>query len=185
MHDYSNTIICINGLLNENKITECKKYLSEISVNYKNSNYFIKTGNSLIDVLINNKYQIAVKKKIVMTLSLSNLSNINVKNSDLIVILSNLLDNAINASNKLKKEDKIINLSIKNNKDNLIITVINEIENKIIIKDNLIETTKNNKSNHGIGLINVRDCVKKYNGNIIINASNNKFTYLIKIPKNN
>lgn len=180
MHDYTNTMLCVNGLLKENKINECQNYLERISAKYKEVNSIVITGKSIIDILIDNKYELATSKGIVMVLKLCNLKDVPISDDDLIVILSNLLDNAITAVDELTNSEKIIYVTIKN-EDKFIISIINPIERETKVVDNLIKTTKKKSSEHGIGLKNIKDCVNRYNGRIEIDTKKNKFTYLIVI----
>ncbi len=180
MHDYSNTLICINGLLEKDDLNGAKKYLKNISAEYKLAKSFISTGNTLLDVLINTKYEKSLENNITMILKLDDLRDIRIQNEDLIVLISNLLDNAIEYCLKLEKSKRKIFLSISNT-ENLEIFIRNPLENKVIIRDSLIKTTKKDKKNHGLGLINIKDIVEKYKGEHYIDVDDEYFTYYIEI----
>ena len=55
---------------------------------------------------------------------------------------------------------------------------------KIILKDGLPLTTKNDHNSHGYGMKSIRYIVEKYNGNLIIDCNNNIFVLSILLSKN-
>lgn len=85
---------------------------------------------------------------------------------DICSLFYNLILNAVEAN--LKIEDKrFIKLYIANIKNNVLIKIVNPIDenfNLDIIKEN--KTTKEDKENHGFGLITINNIISKYNGNI-------------------
>lgn len=180
MHDYTNTLICISGLLEKDDLSGAKKYLKNISAEYKLSKSFVATGNSLVDVLINTKYEKSLKNGITMILKLDNLTNIKIKSEDLIVLISNLLDNAIEYCLKLEKNKREIFFSIYIG-EKIEVMVRNPLENKVVIDNNLIESTKKDKENHGLGLVNVKEIVEKYKGEHYIDVDDGYFTHYIEI----
>ncbi len=183
MHDYTNTLLCIEGLIEDGKIEDCRKYLQGTVAKYKHNVGFIKTGNSLIDALIKIKYNEAVSKGITLVLNMCNLKDSGIEEDDLFVIMSNLLDNAIECVSNLEYRDKVIEFKIKNNSENFALSITNPIEEPLEVRDNLIRTSKKNKKNHGLGLVNVKEHVAKYNGRIIIKTDKNRFVYFIMITK--
>lgn len=184
IHDYNNILLCIEGLLKEDKISECKEYIAKINMNTKSFRNHISTGNSIIDILINDKYQDAADHNIMMILKLCNLSNIPIDNYDMINILSNLLDNSIEACKKLESKPKQLFLKIKNTDDEFTITISNPIEEEISHDNNIISSTKNpDKFMHGIGMHSIKDAANKYNAKILISTKNQYFYYIINIKK--
>ncbi len=179
IHDYTNHLLCIKGLLDDDNVEELKEYIDNIAREYKIANKFVSTDNVLLDVLINNKYEKALKKDISMILRLDKLDDIMVAKEDLVVLLSNLIDNALEACEKLKHSKKEIYLSVKQT-DILQIIIRNPIEQEVEVADGIIRTTKIG-SNHGIGLINIKDIIDKYHGKGVIDVDEGYFTYLIEI----
>ena len=81
---------------------------------------------------------------------------------DICVLLANLLDNAIEASAKVSSPQIILN--IRNEKNYLCITVKNRIEKSVLDKNQTLQTTKKNKSRHGLGIYSIFQIVEKYDG---------------------
>ncbi len=178
MHDYNNMMIVANGLLKEHKIAELKNYMANLSTEYKSAHSLISTGDELVDILINHKHEKALNNQITLITKLSNLSTSAIKSEDLIIIIGNLLDNAIEYCLKTDLPEKVIYLFIENSENEYSILVRNPLLEKPIIKNNIIESSKN-KGNHGIGLSNVKKVAEKYKGEIIINTDNGYFSYLL------
>ena len=59
--------------------------------------------------------------------------------------------------------------------------ISNCIKKRVEVDDEtgLLETTKKDKSNHGIGLANIRKVAQKYYGDIDISQDDNSFTLMV------
>ena len=90
---------------------------------------------------------------------------------DLNVLLGNLLDNAIDAS--MQTEEKKLNITIKLDKGVLFLYICNSCQRIADGRSGFLETTKEDKTNHGIGLKNVRQIVEKYHGDLAFQYENN------------
>ncbi|MCF0130316.1 MAG: ATP-binding protein, partial [Pseudobutyrivibrio sp.] len=97
----------------------------------------------------------------------------NISAFSICTILANTLDNSIEACAKIKTEnDRFIAIDCVVNNNIQIITVTNSIKS---INHNL-KTTKNNPSEHGIGLYSIRRTVESLNGTLKITQKSNTFT---------
>ncbi len=84
----------------------------------------IKTNHVIIDAILNSKYREMLDKNIVFIFKINDLSGINVSDEDIVVILSNLLNNAIEACEKCP-DKRVIKMKLVREKDNFIISVKN------------------------------------------------------------
>ncbi len=179
IHDHSNNLLCIKGLLEQKKYGELKTFVDNISAKYKFSKSFVSTGNHLFDVLINDKYEKALNNGITMILKLDNLKSLKIKNEDLIIIVGNLIDNGIEYCRGLEKDKREIFFSIENS-EVFKMMVRNPIEEKIVVIDDVIKTTKTS-GDHGLGLTNVKEIVQQYKGEYFIDVEEGYYTYYIEI----
>lgn len=92
-HEYKNHLTVINSLVFSGKTRELKAYLNEQKVTRVPADV-IDTGNSIVSALFNAKYSEAIRKNISVRFDISNLQGIKIKDADLVVILSNLFNNA-------------------------------------------------------------------------------------------
>ena len=162
-HDMKNNMIYLQNLLKADP-EEAEKYLEKfIGKTTKKTDEFSKSGNFSIDSMLNYKNMIAKSKGLSLILEEQTPINLPYENSDLCVILGNLLDNAIEAAEN--SENKEIDVRIVYVKNKLKITVKNYYTGKIK-KDtggNFI-STKSDTKNHGIGLQSVTRIVEAYGG---------------------
>src|SRR5699024_10873185 len=111
----------------------------------KSGKKLVNTGNIIIDSILNFKLQEADRNNIKVQLELSIPSQLSVTSFDLLVILGNLLDNAINASCNIEERKRNINISIRFEKSMLIIKIKNQFNGEILYHGDKIITSNENK----------------------------------------
>lgn len=184
LHDFNNHLICIEHLIKSNKINEFEKYIMSIRNDISCNKVEKRIGIKAIDaVLYSLEMKIPPNTKIQWKGELN--ENIGISYFDLCIIYSNLFTNAIEAVAKIVDENnRKISVISKVVADVLYIKFENSVETVILISDNKLKTTKNEKERHGYGSINIRTCVQKYNGKIEYICMNNVFIseVYMKIP---
>lgn len=175
-HDMKNTLSVVLRLAAEKGESENKElqaYLSELNNTFDSLDFRFKTGNSVIDTLLNMKYHEALRLVPDLQVDVKKLllpSDLGVQSYDLGVILGNALDNAIEACEKLKKKEPEAKTFIRLSsvrKDNLLIFKIeNSFDGTLKRKRQagFPETDKADKKVHGIGLANIKNAAEKYQG---------------------
>lgn len=183
-HDMNNHLACLRNLADTNNIEEIKKYVNNISETISKLDFKIKTGNPVSDAVINEKYNIAKAENINFLCDFIIPEKISIEPSDLCVILSNALDNAIEACRKIENCKVNKEITIKSCMKNmyLIIEISNTKKNMLQYDENKIVSTKTDKCMHGIGISNIEAAAKRYNGIIDIVEGKDKFTIIIMIP---
>lgn len=161
-HDMKNHFACMDQLLSQEKYTMLKEYFYSMSKDLYAIDNQIETGNEIINQVVNIKYATAHKQQIPMELQISVPSRLNIPNHLLCSVLSNLLDNAIEASSKVKAP--FISVKMKMVKNYLSLSVENQIEPEQKETALSHKTTKSNPQLHGLGLQIVQEVVRRYNG---------------------
>lgn len=175
-HEYKNMLSVISTLYSSGQYDKLEEYLN----NKKLSPAFtdiINTGNTIASAIINAKYAEASRRGIQMRFDIDNLSGLNIDDADLVIILSNLFNNAIEAC-ELLSENKTIEIKIKSIDNLLFISFANPV------CKSTIDTSKTNKHNnfkHGYGIQNIRRVVDSYNGNTNIDISDGIYTISIML----
>jgi sensor histidine kinase regulating citrate/malate metabolism len=141
----------------------------------------VHTNHAVVDAVINQKYRYAQMKGITVIMMVNDLSDLSIDEEDLVTVLSNILDNAVEACENLL-EDKIVKLKITTDNDQLLIAVQNPVTEPILIVNNRIVTSKEDKKEHGIGLLNIYAVVEKYNGTCAIQCKNGWFHLTVLMP---
>lgn len=186
-HDMKNHIICIRHLCEEkdrNKVLEYIDSLEDNIGNYNKLNEESYTGNMILDSILRVKKSICIEKNIDFFVDMDFAKSDFIAMVDVCTIFSNLVDNAIEACDKVNSSNvsKKIILKSKYIDRFCIILIENTKTNEIKQEKNLFLTNKKNSYMHGIGLNNVRSTVEKYFGELIVSHSENIFTVKIMIP---
>ena len=163
VHDYNNQIHCIQGLLRQNKYREAEEYADKLTEILIDGREVIDVNNTVLNVVLNQKYRLAKSKDIALYFQVNDLSGLWMKEQDVVILLSNLLDNAIEACEKLDC-NKVIRLKLVKEKQQMVLSVQNPVAVPVEIKNNDIQTGKGDKKNHGIGLKNIQMVLDKYGG---------------------
>jgi len=183
-HDMVNHLSVISGFLEYDKNTKAKEYIQNITEPIENFNNHFQVNHSVMASILYAKEILAKKYKIALEIKTDLHDGINIDDIDLTILLSNILDNAIEACEKITTQDKKIKLSIGSKLNYFYIDCINPIsKEKIQRKGKRFLTTKKDSLNHGIGLINVQRVVNKYEGDKEIIVTEDEF--LIKITLKN
>lgn len=183
-HEFRNHILCVDSLAKERKYQELEKYVSEINESLYMERNAIDTNNVIINTILNEKYNEMMDKGIVFAFRINDLSELPIDDEDLVVILSNLLNNAIEACEKCDGK-RTIKMKFMTEDDILILSVKNTSPGTLTIKKGQIETSKRFRSDeHGIGIRNIKKAINKYGGTYSIKSMDNEFYFAIIFPLN-
>lgn len=182
-HDFKNHVIVLNSLLEQGDIEGARDYFDELKKDTAPSVNTYSTGNSVVNSLLNIKKNTADEYNIKIDFS-GILPDKGIESKDMCILVGNLIDNAIEASMKLPKEELktvFVTGNVKNNM--MLLTVINPVFQSEIKKENgIFRTTKKDTASHGIGLKNVKNTVKKYGGQLILKNDSDTFTAELLLP---
>lgn len=178
-HEYKNHMECIEGMLKGENIKAAMEYITNITGKLENLD-IIDTNNITVNTILNTKYHEANSKKIAFILKANDLSRLILKNEDMVIILSNLLNNAIEACDKCMHE-KVIWTKIIDDSKMTIISVKNSISKKAVVLNGEFISNKKDIMNHGIGINNIKETVKKYGGSCLIKQNDKYFYFTIMI----
>ena len=173
MHDFKNQLYAIKGIL-ENDYDKGMAKIVEVCeiVETASSNEY--TGIASVDALINSKVSKAKQLNISINTKSINIDGAKIDAVDLCIILGNILDNSIEACEKIKLDAKTVNLTIDVQGKYISITLENSVSNLDANNTNYT-TSKRNKELHGYGLNNVKEIVEQYDGIIDYGITENRF----------
>lgn len=160
-HDYHNHIQTLKVHSTQGNLKEIDQYLDKLDLDLQKVDTVIKTGNVMVDAILNSKLSLILSKKIPLTAKAVVPPNMSILDTDLCIIIGNLLDNAMESC--LKCDDLgYIRVFVGVMKEQLYISVTNA-STKINKKNNTYITTKENSST-GFGLLSIDKIAEKYNG---------------------
>lgn len=163
-HDISNHFSIVEAFLEGRKTNEASQYLQElIQKEEKKSVLYSTSGNIVVDSIINYKLRSISDWNVTVTVDIVIPTELPIEIVDLSTILTNLLDNAVQALQKTdgKRELKI---AMTYRKGMLFIAVKNTYPGKVHYENGEIVTTKEDTESHGYGLKNVESAAEKYDG---------------------
>ena len=182
-HEFKNHILCVDSLAKEKKYQELEKYVSGINEALYTERNAIDTNNVIVNTILNEKYNEMMDKGIAFVFRINDLSSIRIEDEDLVVILSNLLDNAIEACQKCVGK-KTIKMKFMTENDIVILSVKNTSTGNYKIEKGQMVTTKHfRREEHGIGIRNIKNAIEKYGGTYSIKSGENEFYFAIVFPK--
>lgn len=178
IHDTKNHYLIISEYERRRDYQKLHDYIEELKHDFIRVNPQIYTGNRIIDLILGQKKVISEQRDITFMLQVMPLSKLPFKERELCIIFGNLLDNAIEACEKVGGR-RWISVKIEMQKKLFFIQIINTMNEIPQKHGKRFLSTKVNKELHGFGLKSVQRIVDEYKGDILYQIENNKF--IVKI----
>ena len=102
---------------------------------------------------------------------------------DLCAVFANGLDNAIEACDKVREQNRFIKMTAKTEKGLLALKITNAFAGNLETKHGLPTTTKKSKD-HGFGLRSIREIVERYGGDMELTSETGQFSLFLYLPLN-
>lgn len=183
LHEYKNQVECLQVLAGKENYTELEHYLEQISRGLSHETDAIDTHHAVVNAIINSKYRETADSGILTVFMLDDLSGLWLDEYDTVVLLSNLLDNAIEACKKVNGR-RVIKLKMNIAQHFLVLSVGNTYDGVIKSREGILLSTKEHaRQEHGIGVKNIIEIVEKYGGHYVIEPLSTEFIFSILIPK--
>ena len=182
-HDIKNHILIMNMLAEQENYGELKNYLRDMSGVIDESDYVRISGISVVDAILNEKMYEAQSLSITTSYDVINLDKNNIAPLDLCIILSNALDNAIEANSHIENaNDRYIKLKVHGNETFSVISVSNPVFGTPKKNSSgLFATSKSDTDAHGYGLKSIENTAKKYKGEMLAKAEDGVFTLVVRL----
>lgn len=178
-HDIRNLLIGLYSLIRENQNDKALEYINELQVMTAQGSSKYNSGNFIADAIITAKAHRAEKEDINIELN-GVIPSYKVADADLVIVMSNILDNAIEACEEIEGTKTIVINSVL--KKNIWVLLVTNPSLKVNITDNsFIETSKSEKDLHGFGINNINKVAKKYNGYFSLEYSEGIFQSKVQL----
>lgn len=185
-HDIKNHLESLRGNVDYQQKQE---YIDGIESKLDIYQSYYKTGNTFLDNLLHAKRLEALEKKIEFKVFADFTPFKRVKNEDLCVIVSNTIDNALRECQLMKEDNPkiecLVQLKARKIKGFLSIICENslrESQAEALRGNSVMETSKEDKKNHGFGVKNIKRVVREYGGEVSFNVVDDMFSVSILIP---
>lgn len=184
LHDMRHHLRTIGGMAAENKTVEILEVVSQLQVTISEAASERICPDVLLNTIISEKKCEAQQNGLDFKLTMEpDFKMDEIEKTDVIVILNNLFENAIEAAQKCKGGYVKSFFYCQNDGHFSVIKIINNYCGEIIVQDELPLSSKSDKKLHGYGVANVMETVKKYGGNFQYYHEDGIFTSVVVLPK--
>lgn len=180
-HDLHNHIEAIYQCLKQGDIQEALKYCEELRTPVCEISQTVWTGDKAIDYLISSKMALAEQRQIETRVNIEFPRNTNIRSVDLVTIIGNLLDNALESAGTAPEHLRFLGLTVRRINSMLIIKVENRCDKAPIQEDGKLLTSKTDKMFHGWGLKSVQTAAEHYDGTIHTEYENGVFKSVVTL----
>lgn len=167
-HDFHNHLQSMKYLQQQGKTAELTKYLDELEESLKSVDTMVKSGQVSVDAILNSKLSLAKAARIDLDVTVYPLPELGISDIDLTGLLGNLLDNAIEACEKIPEEERFIRLYLDCMGEQLYLSIQNSAKQELNFNERNYISEK--RGRHGLGMKRVALVVEKYNG--VLNLQN-------------
>ena len=164
-HDYNAHMTAISGLLANEEYVKLQEYIKSMGY-FREKFNLVNSGNIITDAVFNQYKELCDKDNIEFEISGKLPENFNMAETDLCVLLSNLISNAYEAALKCEEDRRIVSVEIRNSDDDIFIDVSNSVNGEVVFKNGLPVTDKQDRKNHGFGVENILEVVERNGGYI-------------------
>ena len=175
-HDMKNHLLILENQPGTDETRRTASRLREQIADYEN---YVHTGNEFLDIIIRDKSAKAREKHIDFNAVIHFENGDFMEPLDISTIFGNAIDNAIEASEKLPEDHRLITVKAAKVRDMLMITAENNMEPDSLPDEG---TSKSDRFLHGFGIPNIRKAAEKYDGQCSISAKDGVFRLKVMIP---
>lgn len=161
-HDYHNHLQVMKAQIAGGQLEEMKQYLDDLEQNLDKVDTYIKSGNLMTDAILNSKLSLAEQKGIRVNCKAVLPEHLSIEDVDLCVMLGNLLDNALEACEKIPEIQRFLRIYMVVNRSQLYISIQNSAKEELDFNERNYISTK--RGNHGLGMKRVKALADKYDG---------------------
>lgn len=179
-HDYHNHIQVIKAYLAAGNLQETDRYLDRLEQDLDQVDTYVKSGNQMIDAILNSKLTLAAAREIRVNCKTEVPETVSVEDIDLCVILGNLLDNALEACEVIPPESRFLRVYIAAAGSQLYLSIQNSAREDLSEGQRRYITNK--RGNHGYGMKRVQAMVDKYDGFLNLANEPGVFAAEVRLP---
>lgn len=181
-HEFANHLEALSLMLQQNDVAGARGYLTSISKTIQMNSAILNTHNPLLDALLSKKYEEAARKGVMMYFDLSDLKDIPLDRTHLVIVVSNLLNNAIEAAAQAAPPE--VHVRMKKTEGELVISVRNRVRQNVEIPEGQLPRSTKHEPGHGMGLANVCAVLEAHNAEYTLSCRDNWFRFTCAFPTN-
>lgn len=184
-HDYQNHLTVVSGLLATKNYPRLEDYVEDLKGSAKKMSFRVSSGNEAIDAILNTKISRAEAEGITFEAAVAvDLSALRLTSVELASLFGNLVDNAIEACQRIDDETQPRTISLKMTKvgNQVLIHLKNAAKQDAVVKKEGRFLTSKKKGDHGIGMLRIDAIIGSYGGTIERKQEEDFFETFIMLP---
>ena len=181
MHDYKNQIRTMQVLLKKGDTQAAAELAEQLTESISVEMSAVNTNHPVVNAVLNQKFHAAREQGVSMIFRVGDMSRIRLDGEEIVILLSNLLDNAIHECVKAVKVERkaVINIKLVQEDEKMIFSVKNPVAEKVQVTDGIVLDSSGGM--HGVGLMNVKAVVDKYGGDFAVSCDSEKFQAVVML----
>ena len=178
-HEFRNQLQTIHDLLTQNEADAALRYVRQLQGMQTTRIFAVNTHHPILDAVLNQKYQTARERDIEFQIRVNDLSALKLETNALVVLFSNLLDNAIEGCAGVSPM-RMISCSIE--LDGALYIAVSNTSRPVNVHDGHIPTTKPEPLDHGYGLGSIRRILDSLGAEYTFQYEDGWFRFAAEIP---
>lgn len=179
-HEFTNHMTALTALLDQGDLKGAQAYIASVSKTVAAGTTIMDTHNPLLDSILSKKYEEAAKVGVNIYFDLCDLKRMPFDSMDMVIVLSNLLDNATRAAAQALPPE--VHVRIRKTPEEYLISVRNRVQEDLLLEEGKLPGTTKKESGHGMGLANVQDVLHKYGAEYTVSCRDRWFRFTCAIP---
>lgn len=176
LHDEKHHVDAIREMLDSGKVEEAIRYVSSVSHKISQSGNRIWSNHLFLDLVLNMKVQEAKEKLIDVEIRFDDMKDLAMQETDISVLFGNLLDNAIEAVEKIfDPDDRWIKIFGERKGKLLVLNMSNPVGQDLRFDGKQLITSKSDRELHGFGMQSIQRIVERYHGEVDVTQQEEKF----------
>ena len=170
MHDYKNQIRTMQVLLKKGDMQAATALAERLTESISVEMAAVSTNHPVADAVLNQKFHAAREQGVSMTFRVGDMGGLRLNEEETVILLSNLLDNAIHECVKVVRRGRnaVIHVKLVQEGGKLIFSVRNPVVEKVQVME-------------GTGLSNVKAVADKYGGDFAVSCDEEKFQAVVML----
>ena len=179
LYDYKNQIRTMQVLLKEGSVQAAAGLAERLTESISVEMAAVNTNHSIVDAVLNQKFHAAREQGISMIFKVGDMAGLKLDGEETVILLSNLLDNAIHECARVAEAGRnaVINIKLVQEDGRLIFSVRNPVVEKVQTADGAVLDSEGRR--HGTGLANVKAVADKYGGDLALSCDEEKFQAVV------